>query len=103
MPADGATLLEVAGLSKAFGGLRAVQDVSFTVRQGEVLGLIGPNGAGKTTLFNLLNGFVRPSSGAVLFDGRNIVHDRPNQVCRAGSGARSRSCGPSPACRSPTT
>jgi ABC-type branched-subunit amino acid transport system ATPase component/ABC-type branched-subunit amino acid transport system permease subunit len=86
LPADGKILLEVTGLSKAFGGLRAVQDVSFTVRQGEVLGLIGPNGAGKTTLFNLLNGFVRPSAGAVVLDGRNIVHYRPNQVCRAGVG-----------------
>ena len=86
LPVDGKVLLEVTGLSKAFGGLRAVQDVSFTVRQGEVLGLIGPNGAGKTTLFNLLNGFVRPSAGAVVLDGRNIVHYRPNQVCRAGVG-----------------
>ncbi|MEJ1974848.1 MAG: branched-chain amino acid ABC transporter ATP-binding protein/permease [Acetobacteraceae bacterium] len=84
--AEGPVLLEVDGVSKSFGGLRAVQAVSFTVRRGEVLGLIGPNGAGKTTLFNILNGFVRPSAGAVLLDGRNIVRQRPNQVCRAGVG-----------------
>jgi ABC-type branched-subunit amino acid transport system ATPase component/ABC-type branched-subunit amino acid transport system permease subunit len=86
LPADGKILLEVAGVSKAFGGLRAVQDVSFNVRQGEVLGVIGPNGAGKTTLFNILNGFVRPNSGAVRLNGRSIMHQRPNQVCRAGVG-----------------
>jgi len=86
LPADGKILLEVTGVSKAFGGLRAVQDVSFTVRQGEILGVIGPNGAGKTTLFNILNGFVRPNSGTVRLDGRSIMHQRPNQVCRAGVG-----------------
>jgi ABC-type branched-subunit amino acid transport system ATPase component/ABC-type branched-subunit amino acid transport system permease subunit len=80
------TILAVAGVSKAFGGVRAVQDVNFTVRRGEVLGLIGPNGAGKTTLFNILNGFVRPSAGTVTFDGRNIARTRPNEVCRAGMG-----------------
>ncbi len=86
LPAGGGVLLEVQGISKSFGGLRAVQDVSFTVRRGEVLGVIGPNGAGKTTLFNLLNGFVRPSAGSVLLEGRNIVHQRPNRICRAGVG-----------------
>jgi ABC-type branched-subunit amino acid transport system ATPase component/ABC-type branched-subunit amino acid transport system permease subunit len=80
------TILAVTGVSKAFGGVRAVQDVNFTVRRGEVLGLIGPNGAGKTTLFNILNGFVRPSAGTVTFDGRNIARTRPNEVCRAGMG-----------------
>jgi ABC-type branched-subunit amino acid transport system ATPase component/ABC-type branched-subunit amino acid transport system permease subunit len=79
-------LLEVTGLSRAFGGLHAVQDVSFSVRSGEILGVIGPNGAGKTTLFNLLNGFVRPDAGAVLLRGQNILGQQPNRICRAGIG-----------------
>ncbi len=79
-------LLEVGGLAKSFGGLKAVQDVSFEVRRGEILGIIGPNGAGKTTLFNLLNGFVRPDAGEVRFDGRVITGLRPDQVCAAGIG-----------------
>ena len=66
-------LLRVANVSRSFGGLRAVQDVSFDVRKGEVLGVIGPNGAGKTTLFNLLNGFIRPDVGEVVFDGKPLV------------------------------
>jgi ABC-type branched-subunit amino acid transport system ATPase component/ABC-type branched-subunit amino acid transport system permease subunit len=84
--AQGPPLLEVNGLSRAFGGLRAVQDVSFSVRTGEILGVIGPNGAGKTTLFNLLNGFVRPDAGQALLRGRNIIGQRPNRICRAGIG-----------------
>jgi len=79
-------LLEARGLAKSFGGLKAVQDVSFEVRRGEILGIIGPNGAGKTTLFNLLNGFVRPDQGEVRFDGRTITGLRPDQVCAAGIG-----------------
>src|SRR3546814_8530721 len=69
---------------KNFGGLCAVDDVSFTVRRGMVLGIIGPNGAGKTTLFNLLNGFLRPDSGAVLLDGRDMVGCKPHLICAAG-------------------
>jgi ABC-type branched-subunit amino acid transport system ATPase component/ABC-type branched-subunit amino acid transport system permease subunit len=86
VPAGDDTILVVSGVSKAFGGVRAVQDVSFTVRRGEVLGVIGPNGAGKTTLFNILNGFVRPSAGTVIFEGQNLARKRPNQICRAGMG-----------------
>jgi branched-chain amino acid transport system permease protein len=82
----GKPLLEVKGLSKAFGGLQAVQNVSFTVPEGSVIGVIGPNGAGKTTLFNLLNGFQKPSSGEVLFEGRSLVGLQPNGVCRRGVG-----------------
>src|SRR5690606_20066608 len=63
------TVLEVRGLSKAFGGLHAVSDVSLEVVEGEILGIIGPNGAGKTTLFNLLNGFTAPDIGRVLLFG----------------------------------
>ncbi len=85
-PPSGEILLSVKGLSKSFGGLKAVQDVSFDVRRGMILGIIGPNGAGKTTLFNLLNGFLPPSSGEVVFDGRNMVGCRPHVLCRAGVG-----------------
>jgi branched-chain amino acid transport system permease protein len=79
-------LLRVANVSRSFGGLRAVQDVSFEVRRGEVLGIIGPNGAGKTTLFNLLNGFIRADAGEVRFAGRSLLGLKPNAVCRLGIG-----------------
>ncbi|MGG5822338.1 ABC transporter permease subunit [Falsiroseomonas sp. HW251] len=82
---DGA-LLEVRGLGRNFGGVAAVQDVSFTVPQGEILGIIGPNGAGKTTLFNMLNGIVVPSAGELRFEGRSLVGLRPNAICRLGVG-----------------
>ena len=76
--------LVIKGLSKRFGGLRAVQDVSFTVRQGETVALIGPNGAGKTTSFNLITGFHRPDEGSVSAFGREIVGLRPHAVCALG-------------------
>ncbi len=79
-------ILEARGLSKQFGGLKAVDDVSFKVRKGMILGIIGPNGAGKTTAFNLLNGFLEPTSGEVLIDGRNVVGMKPHEVCAAGVG-----------------
>ncbi len=79
-------LLQVQGISKTYGGLKAVQDVSFDVRRGEILGVIGPNGAGKTTLFNLLNGLVPPSAGTVRFDGHDITGFKPNRICKAGIG-----------------
>jgi ABC-type branched-subunit amino acid transport system ATPase component/ABC-type branched-subunit amino acid transport system permease subunit len=82
----GRAALEVTGLSKAFGGLRAVEEVSFAVEEGAILGIIGPNGAGKTTLFNLLNGFLRPDRGAVAFAGRDLGGLKPNRVCRLGIG-----------------
>lgn len=84
--ATGKVLLEVRGLSKSFGGLRAVQDVSFRVHEGAILGIIGPNGAGKTTAFNLLNGFLKPDSGAVLLDGKDMVGRKPHALCEAGVG-----------------
>jgi branched-chain amino acid transport system permease protein len=83
---SGEVLLSVAGLSRSFGGLRAVQDVSFEVREGEVFGIIGPNGAGKTTLFNLLNGFIQPDAGAVLFQGRALARLKPSRICALGVG-----------------
>jgi ABC-type branched-subunit amino acid transport system ATPase component/ABC-type branched-subunit amino acid transport system permease subunit len=85
-PATGATLLAVEGLSRNFGGVAAVQDVSFAVAEGEILGIIGPNGAGKTTLFNMLNGIVPPSAGALRFEGRSLLGLRPNAICRLGIG-----------------
>jgi len=82
----GEVLLSVRGVSKAFGGLSAVDDVSFDVRSGELVGIIGPNGAGKTTLFNLINGLVRPDSGAVIMSGRDAAGLKPNRICRLGIG-----------------
>ena len=77
-------LLEVEGLTRHFGGLRAVCDLSFSVNEGEILGLIGPNGAGKTTVFNLVTGFVRPSAGTIRLDGQSVVGLRPHAVARRG-------------------
>jgi branched-chain amino acid transport system ATP-binding protein len=77
-------LLTVQGLTKYFGGIRAVHDLSFDVRSGEILGLIGPNGAGKTTVFNLIAGFIRPTSGRVLLDGEDIAGMKPYAVARRG-------------------
>jgi branched-chain amino acid transport system permease protein len=82
----GQIMLEASGLSKSFGGLRAVQDVSFAVREGEILGIIGPNGAGKTTLFNLLNGILQPDTGRVHFLDRNLLGMSPNRIARLGIG-----------------
>lgn len=77
-------LLDIAGVNKAFGGLRAVNDVSFTVSEGELVGLIGPNGAGKTTLFNLITGHDRPDSGQIAWRGERIDGFAPNLVARRG-------------------
>ena len=77
-------LLEVSGISKRFGGVQAVRDLSFDMGRGEVLGLIGPNGAGKTTAFNLLSGFLIPDAGEIHFDGRPIVGVKPHAICRFG-------------------
>ena len=77
-------LLEVAGLNKAFGGVLAVQDVSFAVESGLVYSVIGPNGAGKTTLFNLITGIYEPTSGDIRFDGRSIVGQPPHRLAGRG-------------------
>jgi branched-chain amino acid transport system ATP-binding protein len=79
-----ADALEIRGLSKRFGGLRAVQDVSFTVKENETVALIGPNGAGKTTSFHLITGFHRPDQGSVLAFGRAIVGLKPHDICAHG-------------------
>src|SRR5262245_47378871 len=77
-------MLEVRGLSKSFGGLKAVDQASLDVREGEIVGLIGPNGAGKTTLFAAIAGFHAPDAGRVAFDGRDITGLAPHRICAAG-------------------
>jgi branched-chain amino acid transport system ATP-binding protein len=77
-------LLAIEGLSKRFGGLAAVQKLSFTVEEHEILGLIGPNGAGKSTLFNLINGVFAPDTGSIIFRGADITGALPFNVARAG-------------------
>jgi ABC-type branched-subunit amino acid transport system ATPase component/ABC-type branched-subunit amino acid transport system permease subunit len=79
-------LLEVEGLSRAFGGLRAVSEVSFSVTEGEILGIIGPNGAGKTTLFNVLNGVLDADEGSARLDGQPMLGRKTHEVCRMGVG-----------------
>ncbi|MGZ5836205.1 MAG: branched-chain amino acid ABC transporter ATP-binding protein/permease [Xanthobacteraceae bacterium] len=83
---EGNVVLEVRNLSRSFGGLKAVQNVSFKLRRNEILGIIGPNGAGKTTLFNLMNGFLRPGTGEILLDGRDMSGRKPHELCKAGIG-----------------
>ena len=77
-------ILQVTNLSKSFGGVQAVKDVSFDLMENQVLGVIGPNGAGKTTLINLLTGFIRPDRGEVLFRGKNLAGMRPYKVANLG-------------------
>ena len=77
-------LLEVEGLSKRFGGLQAMTEVSLEVSEGEIVSVIGPNGAGKTTLFNLITGVYRPSAGDIRFEGRSILGKRPSEIVDLG-------------------
>ncbi|HOU33705.1 MAG TPA: ATP-binding cassette domain-containing protein, partial [Synergistaceae bacterium] len=79
-----ASLLECRGISRAFGGIRAVDDLSIAVDRGEILGLIGPNGAGKTTVFNLISGFYAPSEGEILLEGSPLTGLRPDAIVRRG-------------------
>ena len=81
---SGGTVLEVRGLTRSFGDLVAVDDVSFTVEDGETLGLIGPNGAGKTTVFELVSGYLRPHAGTVLFEGADVTGMPPEARSRRG-------------------
>ena len=80
----GPPLLELQELRKAFGGVHAVRDLSFTVQEGEILGMIGPNGSGKTTTFNLITGFFPPDAGRVVLAGENITGRPPYDICRRG-------------------
>lgn len=77
-------LLDIVGVSKRFGGLTAVKDVSFKVEAGQICSLIGPNGAGKTTLFNLISAVFRPSTGQILFDGRDLTKLPTHALARLG-------------------
>jgi branched-chain amino acid transport system ATP-binding protein len=79
-------LFVARGVRKAFGAVRVIQDLSFEVRRGEVLGVLGPNGAGKTTLFNLISGDVVPDAGEMAFDGRSLRGEPPFMRCRRGVG-----------------
>ena len=80
---DGKTL-RVAELSVGFGGLLALDQVSMSADQGEIVGVIGPNGAGKTTLFNVISGFVRADSGVVTYDGTSLRHVHPHDLTKLG-------------------
>ena len=82
----GEVILDVRGVSKSFGGLQAVSDVTLQVRRNEILGIIGPNGAGKTTLFNLLNGYLRPDRGSVRIGGKEAAGLQPYDICALGVG-----------------
>ncbi len=77
-------LLKVIRLNKRFGGVKAVQDISFEVRRGDFLGIIGPNGSGKTTLINLITGFIKPNSGKVVYNGKDITGLGPNRIANLG-------------------
>jgi len=78
------SLLELSGTSRRFGGLLAVNGMSFSVAKGEIVGLIGPNGSGKTTIFNLINGYLAPDGGHIRFNGERISGLKPHHVCRRG-------------------
>ena len=83
-PVGGEMQLAVSGVSKHFGGVRAVEDVSLSVRRGGLTSIIGPNGAGKTSLLNIISGFYRPDTGSILFEGRDITGIRPSGVAALG-------------------
>ncbi|MEA3019236.1 MAG: branched-chain amino acid transport system ATP-binding protein livF, partial [Actinomycetota bacterium] len=85
-PADAPVLLELEGVVKRFGGIKAVDSVDFQVREGEILGLIGPNGAGKTTVFDLISGFLVPDAGRITFAGEDVTQWSPDRRARAGLG-----------------
>ncbi len=87
-------LLEVSGLSKHFGGLQAVKDVSFAIEAGEIVGILGPNGAGKTTLYNLLTGFIPFDSGSVVFKGRDLRKLSPYRIAGLGISRTFQLCRP---------
>ena len=78
------TVLQLKELSKTFNGIYALSNIDFTINEGEIVGLVGPNGAGKTTLFNLISGRLRPSSGKILFEGKDITGFKPHAVCKLG-------------------
>ena len=82
--ASGEAQLAISGVSKHFGGVRAVDSVSLSVRRGGLVSVIGPNGAGKTSLLNMISGFYRPDTGSIMFEGKDITGSRPSQVAMLG-------------------
>src|SRR5436305_11718174 len=80
----GGELLAATAVSKRFGGVRAVEEMSFSVRRGEIASIIGPNGAGKTSLLNMISGFYRPDTGSIIFEGRDITDLRPAAIAALG-------------------
>jgi branched-chain amino acid transport system ATP-binding protein len=78
------SILAVDGVSKFFGGVRAVADVTVSIRRGEIMSVIGPNGAGKTSLLNMVSGFYKPTTGTIVFEGRDITHSRPSEIAALG-------------------
>jgi branched-chain amino acid transport system ATP-binding protein len=78
------SILTVENITKRFGGLVAVHNLSLSVEKGEILGMIGPNGAGKTTAFNMISGYYRADEGRVVFDGQDVTGRRPDQICKLG-------------------
>ena len=87
-------LLEVKHLTKRFGGLVAVNELSFQVDEHDILGLIGPNGAGKTTVFNLITGVLKPDKGNIIFQGEDIVKSKPYEICKKGIARTHQLCKP---------
>lgn len=79
-------IFQIRGVSKSFGGVKAVNQVSFQAQEKEIIGLIGPNGAGKTTLFNLITGFLKPDEGQIYFQNRDITNLEPHRICQLGIG-----------------
>lgn len=86
MSETGKRILEVEHLTKRFGGLKAIDDVSIHLNEGEILGLIGANGAGKTTLFNMISGVFPPSEGKIILNGQEIQNMKPHKICELGIG-----------------
>src|SRR5580692_1121816 len=82
--APGDVQLAVTNVSKRFGGVRAVEDVSIMVRRGEIASVIGPNGAGKTSLLNMISGFYKPDTGSIVFDGHDITRAKPSEIAARG-------------------
>ena len=79
-------ILKIEGISKSFGGVSALENVSFEVPKGNIVGIIGPNGAGKTTLFNVINGYLKPAKGKIFFEGKDVTYFKPHDLCRLGVG-----------------
>ena len=99
----GSVLLAVENVSLSFGGVKAIRDVSFDIRKGEIRAIIGPNGAGKTSMLNVINGFYHPQEGVITFKGQRRKDMRPTSPPARASPARSRTSPCSGACRRSTT